>query len=158
MSAKAAPTSFRIRPARQGDIEELAALEEALFTTDRVKLRQFRYHIVNPRAFLRICVAPDGAIVGYVLVTYRKTYARLYSIAIHPDAQGHGLGARLLAAALRDAKARGATKMGLEVRTMNFPAIALYEKNGFEKIRFLPGYYEDKMDGIQMLKWLVPPV
>ncbi|MDX2346988.1 MAG: GNAT family N-acetyltransferase [Legionella sp.] len=45
--------------------------------------------------------------------------------------RGHGLGAALIKAALEQAKQKGLTRIELNVRENNQPAIALYKKLGF---------------------------
>ena len=45
--------------------------------------------------------------------------------------RGRGLGGRLLVATLEDARRKGLTRVELEVRADNVPAIRLYEKVGF---------------------------
>jgi len=52
----------------------------------------------------------------------------------------------LLIAALRSAKAEGATRAFLEVRAGNAAALALYNKYGFEVAGARPRYYKDNND------------
>ena len=76
--------SPRLRDARPEDLPALLALE-AMFPGDRLSARQFRRHLANPRACLR--VAADGPrLLGYHLVFLRagSPWARLYSIAVDP--------------------------------------------------------------------------
>ena len=77
---------------------------------------------------------------------------RLYSIVISSTIQGRGLGALLLAKCEAEAKRRGCTRVSLEVRADNRPAIALYLKHGYEIIDSLPGYYHDGSNGLKMVK------
>jgi ribosomal protein S18 acetylase RimI-like enzyme len=53
-------------------------------------------------------------------------------IAVVPEFQGRGFGGELMAAALRAAKEHGYRQVSLTVHPQN-PAIALYERHGFEK-------------------------
>ena len=117
---------------------------EARFPGDRLSARQFRHHLKNARARLRVVVY-SGAVIGYALVFLRagSRVARLYSIAVDPDWRGHRLGARLLADAERQAVRAGAAVLRLEVRTDNAAAIGLYETQGYRHFARIPGYYED---------------
>jgi ribosomal-protein-alanine N-acetyltransferase len=45
----------------------------------------------------------------------------------------------------------------LVVRVTNRPALAFYEKYGFEPKRRVPRYYEDGGDGIAMVRSVTPP-
>jgi ribosomal protein S18 acetylase RimI-like enzyme len=69
----------------------------------------------------------------------------LYWIAVSPSAQGKGLGARLLAASIDDARARGATHMFIDTSTREdyAAARALYLSQGFELQGTLVDFYSD---------------
>jgi len=69
----------------------------------------------------------------------------LYWIAVSPAAQGKGLGARLLAASVDDARARGATHMFIDTSTRDdyAAARALYLSQGFELQGTLVDFYSD---------------
>jgi ribosomal protein S18 acetylase RimI-like enzyme len=139
--------TVRIRRARHPDLDALVALEEASFDHDRVSRAQLRRHIASDSAV--VLVAEErGRILGASLVFFRRgaKAARLYSIAIAHPARGKGLGSALLDAVEREARKRGRSAMGLEVRTDNLPAIALYEKRGYRRGPRMAGFYENGMD------------
>jgi ribosomal protein S18 acetylase RimI-like enzyme len=56
------------------------------------------------------------------------------SIAIVPSRRRHGLGQELMDALLDAARAGGATAVSLSVEA-DSPAVAFYERNGFEQLR-----------------------
>jgi len=60
--------------------------------------------------------------------------ARILSLAVHPDAQGMGLGKLLMNAGLDHLRERGAARVRLEVRPDNAPAHHIYEKLGFRSV------------------------
>jgi ribosomal protein S18 acetylase RimI-like enzyme len=53
-------------------------------------------------------------------------------MGVHPNYRRQGLGGRLLTACIQKAWAKGLTRIELEARADNGPAIALYEKFGFK--------------------------
>lgn len=57
--------------------------------------------------------------------------ANLYSMWVAPSHRGHGLGRRLVDAAIRWAKAQGMEQMDLDVTCGNTVAEALYRSMGF---------------------------
>ncbi|HEX2950281.1 MAG TPA: N-acetyltransferase, partial [Armatimonadota bacterium] len=59
--------------------------------------------------------------------------ARILSIAVDPNFQGHGIGTGLVRCGLEYLKQQGVPFVRLEVRPDNLSAIHLYEKFGFEK-------------------------
>lgn len=151
------PSEFRLRAARATDLPELLALE-ARFPGDRLSARQFRHHLANPRARLRVAVG-GGVLMGYHLVLLRtgSAWARLYSIAVAPAARGQGLGRRLLKDAEALARAADCRGLRLEVREDNAAAVALYESSGYRQSAALTGYYEDGGDGRRYTReWAAP--
>lgn len=91
--------------------------------------------------------APDPtrhrAVVGYGGYWLSHGEAHVSTIATHPDFRGLGLGELLLAGMIRHALAREARELSLEVRVSNAPAIALYEKYGFQRAGIKARYYRD---------------
>ena len=140
------------RTARPADLPALLALE-AQFPGDRMSARQFRHHLRNPSARLRVAVL-DGAVAGYALVLTREGArpARLYSIAVDRARRGQGLGAGLLRDAERAARRLGRAALRLEVRADNDAAIALYERAGYRRFGRHAGYYEDGADALRFEK------
>ncbi|MBF9071096.1 GNAT family N-acetyltransferase [Streptacidiphilus sp. NEAU-YB345] len=105
----------------------------------------------------------DGRIVGWVRVlppTPLATNAHIRSIQgllVAPEARGHGLGRRLLDAALLKARAEGARRVTLRVLGDNTVARSLYEKAGFTVTGVQPGefllaggYVDDVLMGIEL--------
>ena len=142
----------RLRTARPDDLPGLLALE-ARFPGDRLSVRQFRHHLGNPRARLRVLAGPGG-LLGYHLLLTRagSRQARLYSLVVDPAARGQGLGRRLLADAEAQARAAGCDGLRLEVRQDNAAANALYQRAGYRRWLALPGYYQDGGDGWRLAR------
>ena len=151
--ARRRPASVGLRRGRTGDVAALVALERAVFTTDVLSRRSFRHFVATPLASL--IVAEKGArLAGYVLVLYppRSTLARLYSIAVAPQAARLGIGPLLLAAAEEAARRRRRRAVRLEVHEHNTRAIARYEKSGYRLFGRHPDYYDDHADALRFEK------
>jgi ribosomal protein S18 acetylase RimI-like enzyme len=78
--------------------------------------------------------------VGVALLARRGWTSRLAAMSILPDARGRGIGAVCVRQLLDEAKTRGDQSMTLEVIEQNEPAVRLYEKCGFAKMRRLLGF------------------
>lgn len=78
---------------------------------------------------------------GFVLARAAAGEAEILSIAVDPQHARAGLGWRLMLAALREAKMRGAEHVFLEVDEGNAPARRLYEKLGFMRVGERKAYY-----------------
>lgn len=89
---------------------------------------------------LRIAQDDDGAILGFALMRAIVDEAELLLIAVDPAAQHRGVGAALLDDFIHLARARGASRLYLEVRDGN-SAIMLYERAGFSLAGVRRDYY-----------------
>jgi len=79
---------------------------------------------------------------GFALGRIAGPEAELLTIAVHPDAQNVGFGARLMDDFLCKAATRGAKDIFLEVAENNPPAIALYRKAGFAEVAKRKQYFK----------------
>lgn len=146
-----------IRPARLDDLDAIEALENRVFSGDRLSRRSLRRYIAASGA-LMLAALSDEAFSGYALIGLRKASAKasLYSIAVDPDMGGRGVGRALMLAAERGAAAHGRAALTLEVRSDNAGAIALYDKLGYERFDVIADYYEDGQSALRMRKALRP--
>ncbi len=106
----------------------------------------------------------DGKVVGYVMsrVEFGAPYVvegsivkkgHIVSIAVLEGYRRRGIGRKLMENALRSLREIYECKEAyLEVRVSNLPAIRLYEKLGFRKIRVIPMYYLDGEDAYLMAR------
>ena len=136
-----------IEKAKLEDLKSLYELETKVFKNDPFALSKnlFRYHILNNSIF-KIVVGNE--IAGYILWLERKSYYRLYSLAINDKFQGLGLASKLLEYSFSELKNKG---FSLEVKVKNEKAVKLYEKFGFTIKKVLKDYY-DECDGYLMRK------
>lgn len=82
---------------------------------------------------------PTGVIDGYAGLAIIGVEAEVRTIGVRPDAQGIGLGRKLLQQLL---SAAGNRRVLLEVRTDNTAAIALYTSEGFTILGRRRRYYQ----------------
>lgn len=146
---------LHIRKARVSDVDALAALEKAVFESDRISRRSFRLLIERDTAETLIAET-GGCIAGYAIVLFRKGsgVARLYSLAVNPGNTGQGAGRKLLEKAEETAFEHDRMMLRLEVREDNARAIHVYEQGGYRKIGREPDYYEDGQAALRYEKTL----
>jgi len=139
--------AYRIRRATPADLPALLALERRAFTTDHLSPRQYRRHVASASACVLAAVDASG-LLGKAVLFFRRNSAgaRLYSIAVADTARGRGIGEALLRACERAARARGCTRLRLEVRQDNAAAIRLYERLGYRRFGAHAAFYEDGAD------------
>lgn len=147
---------MRVRRAELSDLDELVALEQDSFTSDRLSRAQYRRHLDSDSAQVWVASAPSRQFLGSAVLFFRKrsAVARLYSIASRLQARGRGVGSALLGAAETAAVQRHCRALRLEVRVDNAEAIRLYERLGFRRIGRYAGYYQDGADAWRYEKTL----
>jgi [ribosomal protein S18]-alanine N-acetyltransferase len=118
--------------------EVLAALHARCFQTPPPwSAADFAGFLTDPLAFLLV----EGD-AGFLLGRAVAGEAEVLTLAVAPDARRRGLGRKLVARFLYQARLRGAESAFLEVSAENAPAIALYESAGFAKAGLRRGYYQ----------------
>lgn len=145
----------QVRAARIDDLDRLCLIERETFSGDRLSRRAIARWIGAPNAAFLVIQA-GGLIAGDALVVTRagSRRARLYSIAVLPEAQGRGFGRQLLEAAEASAVARECTSLYLEVRRDNPAARQLYESAGYRLEDEFEEFYEDGENALRLAKAL----
>lgn len=92
----------------------------------------------------------DGEMVGYGVLMMTVGEAELLNITIVPECQRRGLGSGLLGFMFDAARAHGAARMVLEVRSGNASGLALYRRFGFVEIGRRRAYYHGREDAVVM--------
>ncbi|NVJ53334.1 MAG: GNAT family N-acetyltransferase [Campylobacteraceae bacterium] len=135
---------MRISVATKNDIKKLYEIESTVFKDDifALKFHCFYYHIKNSIVYK----VKIGEVVGYILWLKRKSFFRLYSLAILDKYQGLGLASSLIKYSLKNLEKKS---LQLEVRVSNKKARILYKKFGFEEVKILKKYYKNE-DGVLM--------
>lgn len=137
--------------------EALALLHARAFVTPAPwDAASFAGFLADPLAFLLI----EGD-AGFLLGRAVAGEAELLTIAVSPESRRRGLGRKLMARFLYQARLRGAERAFLEVAADNPAAIALYESSGFRKAGVRRGYYHApdgrRIDALVLARDL-PPV
>ncbi|MGB0132655.1 GNAT family N-acetyltransferase [Dokdonella sp.] len=154
-TARPDESTLRIRRAVSVDLPELIALENRVFSGDRLSARQWSQHLASDTA--RIFVArSQSTLLGASVVFFRRnsSVARLYSLATLPEARGRGIGDRLVAAVEQLSRRRQCRALRLEVRSDNAAAQRLYLQRGYRLIGERLAYYEDGVDALRFEKLL----
>ncbi len=94
--------------------------------------------LAEGKEFIMVLRDSKGKIVGYAFLrkhpTQRNTYG--FGIGLHKDYRGKGLGGRLMHKLFDTAREElGVERIELSVNAENIPAVKLYEKFGFKKLR-----------------------
>lgn len=131
---------YEIVPMDRSHIDQIAALERECFSTPWSET-MLSDALFDPQASFIVAEDEEGNILGYAGLHVILDEGYIDNVAVERDARRHGV-----ASALLDVFCRfGAAKLAfltLEVRASNAPAIALYEKYGFQRAGLRPKYYD----------------
>lgn len=131
------------------DLDRIMAVMEAAFDPafgEAWTRRQVGDALVLPNTHY-LLAGPDGAApregdeaAGFVLSRGAVDEEELLLIAVDPRYRGRGVGGALLERFIAAARARGATRLFLEMRDGN-PAESLYRRHGFASVGRRKAYY-----------------
>jgi ribosomal protein S18 acetylase RimI-like enzyme len=123
-------------------IDSLWAINEACFAgSERAPKGVFEYYVHTFDVFVWNPPKP----MGFAIVDQPESTPRLWTLAVHPEYRGKGLGAILLG------QVHGVfPETTLNVRVDNVSAIVLYLKSGYKIEKLLKGYYLNGVDGLSM--------
>jgi [ribosomal protein S18]-alanine N-acetyltransferase len=136
------PLEVHIAPMRRRHLRAVLRIEAQVYPTpwthglfvSELALRSTRSYVIAQMG---------REVIGYAGVMMSLSDGHVTTIAVDPDWQRHGVATRLLVALAREAIARGATALTLEVRLSHRGAQQLYQRFGFVSVGVRKGYYGD---------------
>lgn len=141
-----------LRPAQEGDISAIAAIEKVCFA-DPWSEESFRRLLeVPPAIFLVALFPPEPAIAGYIIAFAVDVDAEVLNVAVDARHRGKGLAGQMVDAVLIQLGARGVRAAFLEVRESNAAARSLYASRGFREIGRRVKYYRRPVEDALVLR------
>jgi len=130
-----------VRQAEKNDLEQVLEIEKLTLSDP--------WGYYNFQAALKdiFLVFAEQDIFGFLVgvCCHRDVRGSIVKLAVHPEHRRQGIATQLLETALRILRDRGMLEVCLIVEITRKPAIALYEKFGFEITKTLNMSYEDDM-------------
>ena len=140
-------------------VRSIAQLEGELFGRGAWNANMVREELDAPACTDVLGEAEQAVVRGYAGFWYDGEDAELMTIGVGKAYQRQGIAAALLQALVDEAKRQGASRMLLEVRVDNDPALALYQRFGFERMGLRKRYYQPEgIDAYTMSLDLKPRV
>jgi ribosomal protein S18 acetylase RimI-like enzyme len=122
---------IQIRPMTIEDLPEVQALDSASFGSiwqNSIKGLETAYNL----SVVSTVVFDDQGITGYQITTPSPYGAHLGRLAVHPRAQGKGIGYSLIRYIQQQFEDLSASKLSVNTQSNNLASLKLYEKAGFE--------------------------
>ena len=143
----AAPKNVAIRRATINDVPAMLAVSREAPTSASWGEPSFR-DVFNTGTPARIALLSERGRVleGFVVARVNAEDCELENVVVSLAVRRKGIGSKLVAALLQEARNLGAARIFLEVRESNTPARALYEKCGFEINGRRKSYYRDPIE------------
>lgn len=141
------------RDAVVDDLDALEYVENSCFDADRLSRRQLRHWLKADNKLIQVGLINNN-VVGYGLVILRKgtSLARLYSLAVLPEARGNKIANSLISLLEKACIEDNRAYLRLEVSQNNSAAIALYKSLGYQEFGYYEHYYADDSNALRMQK------
>ena len=88
----------------------------------------------------------DGTVAGYMVMYHAADEGEIPSVAVHESFRRRGVAHTMMTELFTRARALGLTRLFLEVRKSNMPAIAYYESFGFLCAGERKNFYSDPVE------------
>lgn len=134
--------------AQKYDIEEIAVLEKEYI---ECPWSENMLEAAFENGYIFLTFKENGILKGYCFFKIILDEAEFCNIAVKYECHHSGVAAALMEQTHEYCKNAACGKIFLEVNEKNHPAIKLYEKYGYEKIRLRKNYYKSG-DAIIMMK------
>ena len=142
-----------IREMKPEDVPAIAELEKMCFSAPWSE--NMITSSLESRLSCWLVAETEGTIAGYVGSESVLDSADMMNIAVAPEFRRQGVGVALVNGLISRLQSKSVAFLMLEVRVSNAPAIALYEKLGFNIAGRRPKYYSSpREDAFVMRKEL----
>ncbi len=142
--SQAAPTR-KIRSFHSNDVKALAKILQDAAEAAQWPVESYGRLAGLPGAVALVCEAESG-LTGFLIARQVADEAEVLNLAVLAEARRKGQASALLAAAFDRFRRLGVTRVFLEVRESNQPAIAFYRKHGFTASGRRKAYYRDPVE------------
>lgn len=141
---------FEIVEAQLRDLGELRKFEKVCFGVDAWPLIDLVTMLVFP-GIVRLKAESNGQMTGVIAGDSRRGHniAWIVTLGVHPEFRRQGVARALLHACEERLPAKN---IRLSVRRSNWPAIALYESEGYRQVDVWRKYYIDGEDALILEK------
>jgi ribosomal-protein-alanine N-acetyltransferase len=155
-------SELRLLPMAIRDLDEVLAIEQRAHIAPWTQVQFMDSLNAGHWAYtLRVLGAEDApdTLVGYCVMMTGVDEISLLNIAIDPSQQRQGWAKKILLVMEDQALAKNLSKIFLEVRASNAPAISLYQKMNYQQVGIRKAYYPmhegQREDALVMMKELL---
>ena len=138
-------SEYKVQQASCDDVEVLEELVK-LFWGDPIQLMfNQTFRVAQEPA---ITAKKDGNIIGFISYNdFRKNAVLIMALGILPGFQGCGIGRTLVEQVENYAKSQGKQQLLVVTSNDNLPALAFYQRHGFQLFEVAPNVIAEKLGG-----------
>lgn len=151
---------MKIRACDDNDVASVYSIQLKCLQSAQWRLEDYRQLILDPLGatfVAEIAVENRPRVAGFAAFHRVMDEAELRNMAVDPAHQRNGIARALLAEGMRALSTHGVSRIFLEVRASNQPALSFYTSAGFELLHTRRAYYRDPAEhALVMTRNLVP--
>lgn len=141
---------MKIRKMSEKDVEEVARIEQQIFTSPWS--RESLQRACKEEDNIYLVAERENKLIGYCGIWCSFESADLCNIAVLPGMRRQGVAEAILDEAVSLCRQRNVEQMLLEVRISNVAAISFYQKKGFFRINIRKAYYKNPTEDAVIMK------
>jgi len=137
---------MKVRPYTGADLTKIHAMQLTCSQAAQWRPEDYQQLARDPLGLILVAEVDDAKLprlAGFAAFHRVMDEAELRNMAVDPAYRRKGIACALLAAGIRNLQASGVSRLFLEVRASNQPAIALYTSAGFALLHTRRDYYHD---------------
>ncbi len=135
------------------DLDQVLGIEQGSYGAPWSR-NMFMEEISNPLG-RALVFELDGRIVAYLCCWEIVDECHILNIAVHPHHRCQGIGSSVIKILEAACRAKGVTRILLDVGRKNKPARKLYTKMGFKTVGFRKNYYKEVGDDALLMDKLL---
>lgn len=132
---------YQIIPMTDAHLDQIEALERAIFTSEAWSRRLLKEMYAAPGSLALTAAAEDGTVLGYASAQVVLDEGHINNMAVRPQSRRQGIASALMEALRRAALEKQLAFLTLEVRASNAAAQTLYAKHGYRPVGRRKNYY-----------------
>jgi ribosomal-protein-alanine N-acetyltransferase len=151
---------MKVRSCNDNDLAEIYAIQMKCPQAAQWRLEDYRQLSRDPLGVVLVAEVDDAsvpALAGFAAFHRVLDEAELRNIATNPSHQRKGIARALLAAGMLALQANEVSRIFLEVRGSNQPALAFYASAGFHLLHTRRDYYHDPAEDALVMACNITP-
>jgi ribosomal-protein-alanine N-acetyltransferase len=133
------------------DLPEVAAIENSCF---EFPWREEDFQTcLKQRNCIGMVAEIDGRVAGFMIYETRKNRLHLLNIATSHEFQRQGIATQMIQKLICKLTNQGRTRITMEVRESNLPALIFFRSRGFRATGVLHRFYEDTNDDAYIMQY-----